>query len=48
MKLVVNGVEMEVEAGKNALDLAGEISKELKKEALIESPKACFYTVVGR
>ena len=34
MKLVVNGVEMEVEAGKNALDLAGEISKELKKEAL--------------
>ena len=35
MKLVVNGVEMEVEAGKNALDLAGEISKELKKEALV-------------
>ena len=34
MKLVVNGVEMEVEAGKNALDLAGEISKEVKKEAL--------------
>ena len=34
MKLVVNGVEMEVAAGKNALDLAGEISKELKKEAL--------------
>ena len=34
MKLVVNGVEMEVEVGKNALDLAGEISKEVKKEAL--------------
>ena len=34
MKLIVNGIPMDVEAGKNALDLAGEISKELKKEAL--------------
>ena len=35
MKLMVNGIPMEVEAGKNALDLSGEISKELKKEALV-------------
>lgn len=34
MKLMVNGIPMEVESGVNALDLAGEISKELKKEAL--------------
>ena len=34
MKLMVNGIPMEVEAGRNALDLSGEISKELKKEAL--------------
>ncbi|MGN0800968.1 MAG: threonine--tRNA ligase [Candidatus Faecivicinus sp.] len=34
MKLMVNGIPMDVEAGKNALDLSGEISKELKKEAL--------------
>ena len=34
MKLIVNGIPMDVEAGKNALDLAGEISKELKKDAL--------------
>ena len=30
MKLMVNGIPMDVEAGKNALDLAGEISKDLK------------------
>ena len=35
MKLMVNGIPMDVEAGKNALDLSGEISKELKKEALV-------------
>ena len=35
MKLMVNGIPMDVEAGKNALDLAGEISKDLKKEALV-------------
>ena len=35
MKLMVNGIPMEVEAGRNALDLSGEISKELKKEALV-------------
>ena len=35
MKLMVNGIPMEIEAGKNALDLSGEISKELKKEALV-------------
>ena len=35
MKLMVNGIPMDVEAGKNALDLAGEISKELKKDALV-------------
>ena len=35
MKLMVNGIPMEIEAGKNALDLAGEVSKELKKEALV-------------
>ena len=35
MKLIVNGIPMDVEAGKNALDLAGEISKELKKDALV-------------
>ena len=35
MKLIVNGIPMEIEAGKNALDLAGEVSKELKKEALV-------------
>ena len=34
MKLIVNGIPMDVEAGKNALDLAGGISKELKKDAL--------------
>ena len=34
MKLMVNGIPMEIEAGKNALDLSGEISKELKNEAL--------------
>ena len=35
MKLMVNGIPMDVEAGVNALDLSGEISKELKKEALV-------------
>jgi len=35
MKLMVNGIPMDVEAGKNALDLAGEISKDLKKDALV-------------
>ncbi|MEE1200622.1 MAG: threonine--tRNA ligase [Christensenellales bacterium] len=35
MRLIVNGISMDVEQGKNALDLAGEISKELKKEALV-------------
>jgi len=35
MKLMVNGIPMDVEAGKNALDLAGEVSKELKKDALV-------------
>ncbi len=35
MKLVVNGIPMDVEAGKNALDLSSEVSKELKKEALV-------------
>ena len=35
MKLMVNGIPMEIEAGKNALDLAGEVSKELKKEARV-------------
>ena len=34
MKLIVNGIPMEVEDGVNALDLSGSISKELKKEAL--------------
>ena len=34
MKLMVNGIPMDVEAGVNALDLSGKISKELKKEAL--------------
>ena len=34
MKLIVNGIPMEVEDGVNALDLSGNISKELKKEAL--------------
>ena len=35
MKLIVNGIPMEVEDGVNALDLSGNISKELKKEALV-------------
>ena len=35
MKLIVNGIPMEVEDGVNALDLSGSISKELKKEALV-------------
>ncbi|MBE5774727.1 MAG: threonine--tRNA ligase [Clostridiales bacterium] len=35
MKLMVNGIPMDVEAGVNALDLSGQISKELKKEALV-------------
>jgi len=35
MKLMVNGIPMDVEAGKNAFDLSAEISKELKKEALV-------------
>ena len=35
MKLMVNGIPMDVENGKNALDLAGEVSKELKKDALV-------------
>ena len=34
MKLMVNGIPMDVEAGVNALDLSGKISPELKKEAL--------------
>ncbi len=34
MKLMVNGIPMDVESGVNALDLSGKISKELKKEAL--------------
>ncbi len=34
MKLMVNGIPMDVENGVNALDLSGKISKELKKEAL--------------
>ncbi len=34
MKLIVNGIPMEVEDGVNALDLSGNISKEVKKEAL--------------
>ncbi len=34
MKLMVNGIPMDVERGVNALDLSGKISKELKKEAL--------------
>ena len=35
MKLSINGQEYEFENGKNALDIAGEISKDLKKEALV-------------
>ncbi len=35
MNLIVNGIPMEVEDGKNALDLAGEISKDLKKTAMV-------------
>ena len=35
MKLIVNGIPMEVEDGVNALDLSGSMSKELKKEALV-------------
>ena len=35
MKLMVNGIPMDVEAGKNAFDLSAEISKELKKDALV-------------
>ena len=35
MKQIVNGIPMEVEDGVNALDLSGNISKELKKEALV-------------
>ncbi len=35
MKLIVNGIPMEVEDGVNALDLSGNISKDLKKEALV-------------
>ena len=34
MKLSINGQEYEFENGKNALDIAGEISKDLKKTAL--------------
>ena len=34
MKLFINGQEYEFENGKNALDIAGEISKDLKKTAL--------------
>lgn len=34
MKLMVNGIPMDVESGVNALDLSGKISKDLKKEAL--------------
>ena len=35
MKLMVNGIPMDVESGVNALDLSGKISKDLKKEALV-------------
>jgi threonyl-tRNA synthetase len=35
MKLVVQEKEYEFESGKNALDIAGEISQELKKKALV-------------
>ena len=36
MKLMVNGIPMDVESGVNALDLSGKISKELKKAGVLK------------